>query len=124
MCRKKEIQFLFRFGLNAIKLLWCNADTQMFLACSSITENLNSKIFVFRYIHFLCVGTKYLVLLQVLFLFTSAILAANYGIASSYVDFTGSFLCCYEVEKTINNCSKFFLNLDGNMFVWVLLKLL
>ena len=72
MCRKKEIQFLFRLGLNAIKLLWCNADTQMLLPFSSILVNLNSQIFVFQYMHLFCVGTKYVVLLQLLFLYTAA----------------------------------------------------
>ena len=44
---KKKIQFLFRLGLNAMKRLWCNADTQMFRAFSSIKANLHSKKFCF-----------------------------------------------------------------------------
>ena len=92
---KKEIEFLFRVGLNAIKRLWCNADIQMLLAFSSIMVNLYSKIFVFQYMHLtFCVGTKYVVLLQLLLLNTSAIFTSNYGIISSYVDSTGSFIGC------------------------------
>ena len=93
MCRKKEVQFLFRLGLNAIKRLLCNADTQI-LAFSSIIVNLNSKILFFQYMHLFCVGTKYLVLLQLLFLYNSAIFTSNHGIISSYVHSTGSFLGC------------------------------
>ena len=89
---KKKIQFLFRLGLNAIKGSWCNADTQMLLAFSLIMVNLHSKILVFQYMHLFCVDTKYVVLLQLLFLYTSAIFTANYGIINSYVDSTGSFL--------------------------------
>ena len=89
---KKRNSFFFRLGLNALKRLWCNADTQMLLAFSSIMVNLHSKIFVFQYMHLFCVGTKYLVLLQLLFLYTSAIFTSDYGITSSYVDYTGSFL--------------------------------
>ena len=48
MCRKNEIQFLFRLALNAMKRLWCNANIQMFSAFSSITVNLHSKNFVFN----------------------------------------------------------------------------
>ena len=72
MCQKKEIQFLFRLGLNAVKLLWCNTDTQMLLPFSSIMVNLHLQIFVFQYMHLFCVGTKYVVLLQLLFLYTAA----------------------------------------------------
>ena len=68
-------------------------------------------------------GTKDLVLLQLLFLFPRAILASNYGIISSYLDCTGSFLGCYEVEKRIDNPEKF-LDLEGNILMLVLLKLL
>ena len=93
MCRKKEIQFLFRLDLNAIKRLWCNADTQILLAFSAVMVNLHSKIFVFQYMHLFCVGTKYVVLLQILFLYTSAIFTSNYGVISSYVD-SGVFLDC------------------------------
>ena len=93
MCRKNENQFLYRL---AIKRLWCNADTQMSLAFSSIMVNLHSKIFAFQYMHLLCVGTKYVVLLQLFIqdLYTSAIFTSNYEIISSYVDSTGSFLGC------------------------------
>ena len=73
--------------------------------------------------HLCCVGTKYLVLLQLLFLYLSAILASNYGIISSYVDYTGSFIGCYEVGKKIDK-SKKFLDLVENVLMWVLLKLL
>ena len=83
-CAEKEkCRFLFRLGLNATKRLWCNADTQMLLAFSSIMVNLHSRIFVFQYMHLLCVGTEYVVLLQLLFLYPSAILASNYRIISS-----------------------------------------
>ena len=44
---KKKNQFLFRLGVNAMKQLWCNADTQMFRAFSSIKANLDSKKFCF-----------------------------------------------------------------------------
>ena len=91
---KKEIQFLFRLGLNAIKRLWCNAKIQMLSAFSSVTVNLYSKNFVFQYMPLFCVGTNCLVLLQLLFLYTSAVLTSNCGITSSYVDCTGSFLGC------------------------------
>ena len=60
---------------------------------------------------------------QLLFLYTSAILASNYGIISSYVDCTGSLLGWYEVKK-INDNSLKFLDLDGNILMSVLLKLL
>ena len=124
ICRKKEIQFLFRLGLNATKRLWCNENIQIFSAFSSITVNLHSKIFVFQYMHLFCVGINYLVLLHLLFLYTSAIFTSNYGIISSYVDCTGSFLVVQcEVEKRIHNSGKF-LDLERNMLVWVLLKLL
>ena len=120
---KKEIQFLFRLSLNAMKRLWCNADPEMFLALYSIAVNLYSKIFVFEYMHLCCVGTRYFVLLQLLFLYTSAILASNYGIIISYVDCTGSLLGWYEVEKIIYNSRKF-LDVDGNILMSVLLKCL
>ena len=103
MCRKKEIQFLFRLGLNAIKWLWYNADTQMLWAFSSIRVNLHSKISVFQYMHLFCVATKYVVLLQLLFLYTSAVFASNYVIMSWYVDSTGSFLGCSERGRKNNN---------------------
>ena len=120
---KKEIQFFFRLSLNAMKQLWCNADSEMFLALYSITVNLYSKIFVFEYMHLCCVGTWYFVLLQLLFLYTSAILASNYGIIISYVDCTGSLLGWYEVEKIIDNSRKFH-DVDGYILMSVLLKLL
>ena len=126
MCRKKDFQFLFRLGLNAIKRLWCNADTQMLLAFSSIMVNLHSKSFFFQYMHFFFDGTKYVVLLQLLFLYTSAIFTSNYGIICSVRMQTPKVLfqiAQYEVEKGINNSSKL-LDLDRNMFLWVLLKLL
>ena len=71
----------------------------MFLAFSSITVNVHSKLVVFRYVHLFCVGTKYLVLLQlflytIYILYTSAIFTSNYGIISSYVDSTCYFLGC------------------------------
>ena len=69
------------------------------------------------------VSTKYLVLWQLLSPYPRAILASNYGIISSYVDCTGSFLGCYEVEKRIDNSGKF-LYLGGNILMSVLLKLL
>ena len=61
MCRKKEIQFLFRLGLNAIKRLRCNANIQMFSAfqISSITVNLHSQNSILYYMYLCCVGTKY-----------------------------------------------------------------
>ena len=93
-CQKKEIQLLFWLCLNAIKRLWFNAIIQMFSAFSSITVNLLSKSFVFQYMHLFCVGTNYLALLPLLFLYTSAIFTSNYEIISSYVDCTGSFLGC------------------------------
>ena len=76
-CAKKETQCLFRLSLNGMKRLWYNADTEMFLALYSVTVNLYSKIFVFQYMHLCCVGTRYFVLLQLLFLYTSAIRASN-----------------------------------------------
>ena len=112
MCRKKEIQFFSRLGLNATKRLWFNANIQMFSAFSSITVNLHSKNFVFQCKYLFYVGTNYLVLLQLLFLYTSAIFTSNYGIISSYVDCTGSFLgCSVRGRKVINNSSKFLRNL-------------
>ena len=68
-------------------------------------------------------GTKYLVLLQLLFLYPRAILTSNYEIISSYLDCTGYFLGCYGVEKRIENSGKF-LDLHGNILMSVLLKLL
>ena len=50
------------------------------------------KILLSKLMPLFYVGTKYLVLLQLLFLYTSAILALNYGIISSYVDSTSSCL--------------------------------
>ena len=120
---KKEIQFLFRLSLNAMKRLWCNADPEMFLALYSITVNLYSTIFVLEDMHLCCVGTRYFVLLQLLFLYTGAIPASNYGIIISYVDCTGSRLGWYEVEKLIDNSRKF-LDVEGNILMSVLLKLL
>ena len=117
----KGIQFLL--SLNAMKRLWCNVGTERFLALYSIMVNVYSKIFVFEYMHLCCVGTRYFVLLQLLFLYTSTILASNYGIISSYVDCTGSLLGWYEVKKRIDNSLKF-LDLDGNILMSVLLKLL
>ena len=121
----KAIQFLFRLDLNSVKRLWCNAIMQIVLAFSSITVNLHSKNFVFQCMYLFCVGIKYSVLLQLLFLYSrlSAVLASNYRIISSNVDSTGPFLGCCEVEKRINNCGKF-LDLDGTMLLSVLLKLL
>ena len=58
---KKDVQFLFRLGLNSMKRLWCNADTDMISVCCSITLNLRSKMIVLQYMHMCCVGTKYLV---------------------------------------------------------------
>ena len=74
--------------------LWCNANIQMFLAFSSIRVNLHSTNFVFQCMLLFFVSTNYLVLLQLLFLYTSAIFTSNYGIISSNVDCTGSFLGC------------------------------
>ena len=68
-------------------------------------------------------GTKYLVLWQLLFPYSRTILASNYGIISSYLDYTGSFLCCYDVEERIDNSGKF-VDLDGNVLMSVVLKLL
>ena len=113
---KKEIQCLFRLSLNGMKRLWYNAHTEMFLALYSITVNPYSKIFVFQYLHLCCVGTRYFILLKLLFLYTSAILASNYGIISSYVDCTSSPLGWYEVEKIIDNSGKFF-DLDGSILM-------
>ena len=98
-CAKKEIQFLFRLSLNAMRRFWCNPYTELFLALYSITVNLYSKTFVFQYVHLCCVRTKYFVLLQLLFLYTKAILSSNYGIISSYVDCTASVFGCQEVKK-------------------------
>ena len=122
---KKRNSVFFFWLLHAIKRLWWNVDTQMLLAFSSIMVNRHSKIFVFQNIHLFCVGTKYVVLLQLLFLYISAIFTSNYGIISSYVDFTGSFSgCSVRGKKKITCNSSKFLDLDRNMFVWVLLKLL
>ena len=47
MCPKEEIQFFFRLSLNAIKRLWCNADTQM------LFDSLRSRqIFVRKLLFF------------------------------------------------------------------------
>ena len=55
MCRKQKNQFLFRLALNALKRLWCNVDTQVLWAFSSIKANLHSKKFCFSiYAFFLC----------------------------------------------------------------------
>ena len=69
--KKKGKKILFRLGLNAIKRLWCNVITEMFLAFSLFTVNLH------QHMHLCCVGTKYFVLLQLLLLYPSAILASN-----------------------------------------------
>ena len=58
-----------------------------------------------------------------MFLYTSAKFTSNYAIISSYLDCTGSFLGCYEVEKRIEKSGKS-LDLDGNIFMSVLFKLL
>ena len=87
---KKEIQLLFRLSLNAMRPFWCNPDTELFLTLFLISVDLYSKFFVFQYMHLCSVRTKYFVLLQLLFLYTSVILASNYGIISSYVDRTAS----------------------------------
>ena len=42
-----------------MKRLWCTKDTQMYLAFSSIIVNLHSNFFVFQYMYFCYVGTKY-----------------------------------------------------------------
>ena len=125
MVKEKEIQFLFRLDLNAIKQLWCNANIQMlfsnlFNLGECLLEEFSSSIYAFV----LCWHKlKYLVLLQVLFPYANAIFTSNHGIISSYADPAGIFLVAEcEVEKGMNNSSKF-LDLDGNMFVWVLLKL-
>ena len=68
--------------------------------------------------HLCRVGTNYLLLLQLLFLYPSAIHASNYGIISSHVDCTDSFLGCYDVKKRIDKSTKF-LDLDGNMLMQV-----
>ena len=103
---KKEIQFLFRLGLNAIKRLWCNANIQMLSAFSSITVNFYSKNFVFQYMHLFCVLLK----------ITVPVHQGNIHIKLR------DHQLVYEVEKRINNSSKF-LDLDRNMLMWVLLKL-
>ena len=90
----------------------------MFWAFFSMKANLHWKIFVFQYMHLCCIGTKYLVLLQLLFLYPSAILGSNYAFISWNVDCTASFLGCYEVEKRIDNSGKF-LELDGNMLMHI-----
>ena len=89
---KKRNSVFVSVGPYAIKRLWCNADTQMLLAFFSIMVNLHSKIVSFQYMHLFCVGIKYVVLLQLLFLYTSATFTSNYGVISSYVDSIGSFL--------------------------------
>ena len=92
--QKKKFSSCFEKSLNAMKRLWCNGDTEMFLALYSITINLYSQFFVFQYMHLCCVGTRHFVLLQLLFLYTGTILASNYGIIRSYVECTGSPFCC------------------------------
>ena len=73
--------------------------------------------------HLCHVGTKYFALLQLSFHLPSAILASYYGMISSYVDCTGSLLGWYKVEKIIENCGRF-LDLDGNILMSILLRLL
>ena len=72
--KKRNLKFLFGLGPNAMKQLWSNADTQMFCAFSSIKANLHSKSFVFRLMHLCYICTKYLVLLQELFLYLNGML--------------------------------------------------
>ena len=71
---------------------------------------------IFQYMRLLCVATKYLVLLQLLFLYTSVIMC-------SFVDSVGSFFGCYDVEKRIDH-SRNLLDLEGNMLMSVMRKLL
>ena len=52
-----------------------------------------SEMFVFQYMQLCHVGTKYLILLQLFFLYPSAKLTSNYGIISLYGDCTGSLFC-------------------------------
>ena len=68
----------------------------MFLALCSVVHLYWEKSVFFQWMHLFCVGTKYLVLLQLLLLYTIAILSSN-----------------YDLEKGIDN-SKKFLDLDGN----------
>ena len=69
----------------------------------------------------LCWHKVFSISLQLLFLYPSAILASIYGIISSHVDCTVSFLGCYEVKKRIKK-SKKFLALGGNMLIGNLSK--
>ena len=59
-CAEKKRNSVF---VSVLKRLWCNADTQVFLAFSSIMVNLHSQVFVFffQYMHLFCVGTMYLI---------------------------------------------------------------
>ena len=84
---------------------------------SNLFNHGKSSFEEFLYMHLPCVATKYFfLLLQSLILYISATLVSNYGIMSSYVDCTGSFLSCYEVEKRNDNSRKF-LDLDGDMLI-------
>ena len=97
--KRKKIQFWFRQGFNAKKKVWCNADIQMFSALCSVAHVYCKKSVFFEWMHLFCVGTKYLVLLQLMLLYTIAILSLN-----------------YDEEKGTDNSRKF-LDLDGNMSV-------
>ena len=90
---------------------------------STFSSMVKKKKNVFQYMRLFCVATKYLVLLQLLFLYTNAILASNYGIIGSSVDSAGSSLGCYDVEKRIDKSRKL-LDLDGNLLMSVLRRLL
>ena len=52
MVKEKEIQFLFRLDLNAIKQLWCNANIRMlfsnlFNLGECLVEEFSSSIYAF-----------------------------------------------------------------------------
>ena len=102
-----------------MKRLWCNADTEMISVFSSIMVILRWKKKLFFNICICAVSAQSIYYYcNNLFLYPSSILASSYGIISSYVDCTDSFLGCYDVEKRIDKSTKF-LDLDGNMLMQV-----
>ena len=121
---KKEIQFLFRLGLNSMKRLWCNADTEMISVFSSITLNLRTKSFVFQYMHMCCVGTKYSVHYCNYYSSTQAPYSHQITGSSALCRLHSFFSWLLWVKKKRIDKSKKFLDLGGNMLMSVLLRLL
>ena len=98
ICQKKKNNnnnsFCFDCALRPLN--YCNVycGHSSVLSILFIPGQSLSEMFVFQYMQLCHVGTKYLILLQLFFLYPSAKLASNYGIISSYRDSTGSLFCC------------------------------